>query len=823
MQVRYRALDEFYISGDDGRELLTIFLGFDRMTSSMVKEAVDPIETVLVNGFPSMSPKLKDVKGAALSTVERKQLLRLMQEHKAANARLRKLIGLQKARNALDEQLDVGNRIRRRLAKNRAGRLGGLYALRSFIMRPLQQSEDAGTQGIVKFINISTNHYVHMAVKNAMHAVYSTSGWVYHTAHLDAAVKAAGTAVKKTKVVKATTSAARAVKTSVTTSADMIRSSVTTKVHSTAQTTSAAAKKAVKRLTPVRVRTAVQKTSSLLRSASTRFGNATSRVQAAVQGAKDWLASSWIGRTYNATNRLFTNVRAALRWATQLIKGVAVKVLLAVAVFLLVVCIISVIFTNICGVASSVIMSPEDTVDGQQVNLEPYYDYLMSEWLVYQEELESMALAKGAYKVILDDIPEEPGNIKDILCMMAVYFEQDVDLSKNKVQNYLAQLLRDGNPFEYTITYCKCENEDCATRRVKGSHNSSCPEDCTSNHWKTEKYCPGDHEVYTYMINTLYFDDIFWADSIGNSGNSVEKQGLIDRFTITYYCACSQCCGPNGGITYSGTIPKEDRTIAVDPDVIPLGSRVMINGQLYVAEDIGGAIDGNRIDIFVASHSEALRLGKDENVEVYWADYGGEGIQSSGEWHGWNKINRDWAKVFYNMPWSELYTGIPSITDPSSNSTDISGVTFIDGDRVGNQAIVDIAQSQLGNRGGAPYWSWYGFNSRVEWYATFVSWCANQTGVLGDAIPKFASCSLEGVPWFKEHNQWAKAGDITPVAGDIIFFDWKNDGRPDHVGIVIGTDGSKVYTIEGNSSDAVRIKSYNLDSSVIYGYGLPNY
>lgn len=57
----YRALDEFYISGDDGRELLTIFLGFDRMTSSIVKEAVDPIETVLVNGFPSMSPKLKDV------------------------------------------------------------------------------------------------------------------------------------------------------------------------------------------------------------------------------------------------------------------------------------------------------------------------------------------------------------------------------------------------------------------------------------------------------------------------------------------------------------------------------------------------------------------------------------------------------------------------------------------------------------------------------------------------------------------------------------------------------------------------------------------
>jgi len=767
--------------------------------------------------------KFMQAKGAALTSIERKQLLNLIQEHKAVNERLKKLIGLQRARNTLDIQMGAGNKIRSRLAKNRAGKLGGLYALRSFILRPLQQSEDAGTQGIVKFINFSTNHYVHIAVKNSMRALYNTAGWIYHTTRLDHVVHAAGTAVKNTKVAKAATRTARAVKTTMTAPTDAIRASISSKVHSTAKTATTATKDAVRRMTPVQVRTAVQKTSSALHTANTRFTHTSNRIRSAVQSVKDWGARSWIGRTYNATNRLFTNIRAGLRLATQFVKGFAIKALLVVAAFLLVVCIISVIFTNIGGVASSVIMSPEDTADGQQVNLEPYYDFLMDEWSSYQDELEDLALEKGAYKVVLDDIPAEPGNIKDILCMMAVYFEQDVDLDKNKVQDYLAQLLRDGNPFDYTITYCKCETEDCETRRVEGRHNSSCPEDCSSKHWKTEKYCPGEHEVYTYMINTLYFDDIFWADSIGNSGKNVEKQGMIDKFTITYYCPCTQCCGANGGITYTGTIPKENRTIAVDPNVIPLGSRVMIDGQVYVAEDIGGAIDGNRIDIFVSSHSEALRKGKDENVEVYWADYGGEGIQSSGDWHGWNKINRDWAKVFYNMPWSELYTGIPSITDPSSNNTDISGVQFVDGDRAGNQAIVDKAKSQLGNQGGAPYWSWYGFNSRVEWCATFVSWCANQAGVLGDAIPKFASCSLEGVPWFKEHNQWASAGDITPVAGDIIFFDWKNDGRPDHVGIVIGTDGSKVYTVEGNSSDAVRIKSYNLGSSVIYGYGLPNY
>ena len=175
------------------------------------------------------------------------------------------------------------------------------------------------------------------------------------------------------------------------------------------------------------------------------------------------------------------------------------------------------------------------------------------------------------------------------------------------------------------------------------------------------------------------------------------------------------------------------------------------------------------------------------------------------------------------MDWAEIYTGIPNVTDVMGNETNLDGVTFIDGDRAGNQAIVDTAMAQLGNVGGAPYWSWYGFNDRVEWCATFVSWCANQNGVLGSSVPKFASCRYEGVPWFQSHNQWASGNDIVPVAGDIIFFDWEGDGVPNHVGIVIGTDGSKVYTIEGNSGDAVRTKSYDLNSKLIFGYGLPNY
>ena len=158
-------------------------------------------------------------------------------------------------------------------------------------------------------------------------------------------------------------------------------------------------------------------------------------------------------------------------------------------------------------------------------------------------------------------------------------------------------------------------------------------------------------------------------------------------------------------------------------------------------------------------------------------------------------------------------------TDNSAPSTDLSGVKFQNGTRVGNQNIVNIAKTQVGNVGGQPYWSWYGFNSRVEWCACFVSWCLNQAGY---SEPKFAACNSQGVPWFRNHGQWANGNYKDLAPGDVIFFDWEGDGSADHVGIVIGTDGKRVYTVEGNSGDSCRIRDYDLNSNVIMGYGLMN-
>ena len=159
----------------------------------------------------------------------------------------------------------------------------------------------------------------------------------------------------------------------------------------------------------------------------------------------------------------------------------------------------------------------------------------------------------------------------------------------------------------------------------------------------------------------------------------------------------------------------------------------------------------------------------------------------------------------------------------SANSTpseDLSGVHFINGTRPGNTAVVDIAKSQVGNVGGYPYWNWYGFNGRVEWCACFVSWCYNQMGL---SEPRFAGCTSGGMAWFTSHGQWGDRNYTNIAPGDAIFFDWDNSGDADHVGIVIGTDGERVYTVEGNSGDACKIKSYPLGSSVIRGYGLMNW
>lgn len=140
--------------------------------------------------------------------------------------------------------------------------------------------------------------------------------------------------------------------------------------------------------------------------------------------------------------------------------------------------------------------------------------------------------------------------------------------------------------------------------------------------------------------------------------------------------------------------------------------------------------------------------------------------------------------------------------------------------RVGAPELMELAKEQVGNIGGRKYWEWYGFDQHIEWCAAFVSWCYAQAGKDG---PFFTGC-YTGAEWFKEHDQWGGRdyADIAP--GDAIFFDWNLDGSADHVGLVLGTDGENVYTIEGNRDDICITRGYSRSGyQWIMGYGLMNW
>jgi hypothetical protein len=159
-------------------------------------------------------------------------------------------------------------------------------------------------------------------------------------------------------------------------------------------------------------------------------------------------------------------------------------------------------------------------------------------------------------------------------------------------------------------------------------------------------------------------------------------------------------------------------------------------------------------------------------------------------------------KPEYHSLWNALLFGITSIGDGS---------------------MIEIADTQIGNVGGEVYWRWYGFSERVHWCAIFVSWVAGQAGFIdAGIIPRFSSCAV-GIQWFRDRGQWQDSGDYIPRPGDLIFFDWEPDGTADHAGIVERVDGDHVHTIEGNSSDSVRRRTYRLDSDRIFGYGVPVY
>lgn len=224
------------------------------------------------------------------------------------------------------------------------------------------------------------------------------------------------------------------------------------------------------------------------------------------------------------------------------------------------------------------------------------------------------------------------------------------------------------------------------------------------------------------------------------------------------------------------------------------------------------------IEVGIQNFAECLTVAKvlniNDNNNLYLAiqgyNYGKAYISWAYEIFGcYSKAN---AKVYSDNKKNELKVKVYG--DPEYVEHVLRYYHF------GSSNIIEIARKEIGNKGGEKYWRWYGFNQRVNWCAIFVSWCANESGIMNNSIPIFSLCT-DGEKWYKEHSKWKNKSYI-PQTGDIVFFDWNGDGHVQHVGIVEKVENDKVYTIEGNSKDEVRNKNYSLTNKSIYGYGSVN-
>ena len=247
----------------------------------------------------------------------------------------------------------------------------------------------------------------------------------------------------------------------------------------------------------------------------------------------------------------------------------------------------------------------------------------------------------------------------------------------------------------------------------------------------------------------------------------------------------------------------------------PMNSSLLDYNEEYPKE-IGG-IDDPEYSIDAGVHFLADCLKLSEVSEVY--DLKKISLAVQGYHYGKEYIN--WAlELFegYTLSNSKVYADQKRLElNVGTYGNPMYAEEVLKYYHIGGSDIVAIAKSQVGNIGGETYWRWYGFTSRVEWCACFVSWCANEAGLIDQGlVPKFSYCP-DGVTWFKQNGQWL-VRTVIPQPGYIIFFDWNFDGIADHVGIVETVEDNVIYTIEGNSKNECKANKYQISNNSIVGF-----
>lgn len=136
--------------------------------------------------------------------------------------------------------------------------------------------------------------------------------------------------------------------------------------------------------------------------------------------------------------------------------------------------------------------------------------------------------------------------------------------------------------------------------------------------------------------------------------------------------------------------------------------------------------------------------------------------------------------------------------------------------------MVRVAEKQLGYAGGQKIWKWAGYDRRVPWCNLFITWCANELGYYQSGRIPLYQAPKDTAKWFKSKGLF-KNPNYIPKAGDLVFFALYGETTPYHIGLVEKYENGTVYTIEGNSDDVVKRRSYAHDNYRIYGYATPDY
>ena len=448
---------------------------------------------------------------------------------------------------------------------------------------------------------------------------------------------------------------------------------------------------------------------------------------------------------------------------------------------------------NAVGAIFSGLFSFSDGATGEDVDVEEYISTYISALLAEdkQETVDELSAAMENPNVDVvrfqSDLTGQDAYLGQNLAAMESAFPSDEQITKVLQPIFNAVVLMD---YDLTPSQAEAENllaymydklfsldtkettefcgQDLATG--EGEPDEPCSE---CGHIHAHSDCPhittGTHSSYTCSSCCYYY--------CPGHEHTDEEGG-----TYTTYCpnGCTHACA---GYSYcdEGHAVKT-LTLAVD------GVWALVDEYFQgPINELSAIPEANRTD----EEKEKLQNLKDY-LEIFW-----EMVNQLSENYGWN--------IAGNLT--------PDI---------LNGLEFETGTRRGNQDVINVAIAQVGQQGGRPFWTYYGFDERVEWCACFVHWCMRHTPSASPYYPTTANNAGVGTvkDWFVEQGQFVDGNYTDLAAGDCVFFDWEPDGRPNHIGLVIGRVGDTIYTVEGNSGDAVRINTYSVGSNVLYGYGL---